>query len=1119
MTVENTNPIQHCTANGETTVFAISFAVEGKDNIKVTVNGSVVSVNDYIYDALTKAVVFNAAPEDGAEVVVERITSLERSINYQTYNNSFRPETLNYDLDRIWRVLQEQNIVDAEILARLKDEIDWRIAHDNQILSNINSEADQRRLIDERVRDEIAQEVEARRTLDLNYDTLAQVRDLQVFGALKDYLDTIIASTSPNVFGGVTAGIVFALDKKSVQTHLEDIYQKLVESRQALQAEEQRAINVEQALDEKINNEINRAIATEQLFQTQINTLGVGNKAYLTYAAMIADQANIPATSKVTVTNDVDSSKNGDYQFDGTSFTKSGYDVLTQAKNYVSNTCNAYIVGVAQTNINYTPVDRKLNFANTIWIVTGTERFALSTPQSVNLPLNTPYRLQININTKQIEAVTFTDLVSEGHLILGFITASNTTLKTLDFMYSVDGVNQDSLALAKKYVSDSGYGKAVPLANTNINFNSVDNVLEFKNTIFINTETANYQLVTPQSISITSDGLYRIEINTTTKLLRCVAYSNLREEGFVVLGFVRKTGKVLESNDFGKFTTDGKVESIEVKDSQKADLQSISVTIDILNKQFILSADSWVYPKEGRILAKAVSLSYDNAATLYYVLINKETKLIELFVSSTYLAPLNAGTHYLLFSFSSATAETYGYTGKVTVLGKTVEDNSAETNYSLALTTPNGINFDFQNNKIVISEALWIKYGKGRIQVPIGEIALDPLRNKGYKTILLVDPKTASLTAVSNAAPFNVPRDSIQIGAYLESTLSVWGLNYYSINGVSNIPPKKIRPVFGWSPQNIVEVKVEDSFTPTDTTHLGNITSSKVYAWYDALMAQHPDCITRTFLGNDASGTLPIYMYRFKPLMPRPQENSVINTNVKIPKVMLMTEHNEKTNQICLYVLMREIYKNWQASDALASMRHNMEFIVIPVGNPWGLDNGSRTNFNKVDINRNFPIGWQLLGVIGDPTYSGTEPLSEVETQYIYQTMVNEKPDIFFDAHSYGTWNNNGQSIWIPTLNDKTLTAVTAATLRIYAQYKRKYPWLVDTVYDFANISSDVVVGGGLSSKAAQSVGAIGGTYETSWNLKNEPTGLTGHTTAVNLATDLLGTCILQCLSVIIDSQ
>lgn len=379
MTVENTNPIQHFTANGETTVFAISFAVEGKDNIKVTVNGSVVSVNDYSYDALSKSVVFNAAPEDGAEVVVERVTSLDRSINYQTYDNSFRPETLNYDLDRIWRVLQEQNIVDAEVLARLIDEIEWRKEHDEQVLANINNEADQRRLVDERIRDEIdqeaeerhatdvlireeiAQEVQARRTLDLNYDTLAQVRDLQVFGALKDYLDTIIASTSPNVFGGVTAGIVFALDKKSVQTHLEDIYQKLVDERQALQAEEQRAINAEQALDQKIDAETDRAVAVENqikasvvtetnrattaegILQTQINTLGVGNKAYVTYADMVADKANIAAQSKVTVTNDSDVAKNGDYQFNGTSFTKSTYDPLTQSKNYIdSNSLTTY---------------------------------------------------------------------------------------------------------------------------------------------------------------------------------------------------------------------------------------------------------------------------------------------------------------------------------------------------------------------------------------------------------------------------------------------------------------------------------------------------------------------------------------------------------------------------------------------------------------------------------------------------------------------------------------------------------------------------------------------------------------------------------------------------------
>lgn len=352
MTVENTNPIQHFTANGQSKVFTVNFAVENKENLKVTVNGTTVSVNDYSYDASTKAVVFNTAPANGVEVVIERITSLERSINYQTYNNSFRPETLNYDLDRIWRVLQEQNIVDAEILARLKDEIDWRIAHDNQILSNINSEADQRRLIDERVRDEIAQEVEARRTLDLNYDTLAQVRDLQVFGALKDYLDTIIASTSPNVFGGVTAGIVFALDKKSVQTHLEDIYQKLLEDREEIETKADQSY-VDQKLSTKANKtdvyektevftklEVTNQVslkADKTYVNDALQALNNGSyKAYPTLGAANADIANIGLNTKVEVLNQTNGGSYYKATENATSLTKSPYDPLEAANTFTT---------------------------------------------------------------------------------------------------------------------------------------------------------------------------------------------------------------------------------------------------------------------------------------------------------------------------------------------------------------------------------------------------------------------------------------------------------------------------------------------------------------------------------------------------------------------------------------------------------------------------------------------------------------------------------------------------------------------------------------------------------------------------------------------------------------
>lgn len=102
----------------------------------------------------------------------------------------------------------------------------------------------------------------------------------------------------------------------------------------AIQQEVQRAQISEQEIATDLNNETVRATSVEQALQAQINTIAVGNKAYKTYAEMDADKANIPANSKVTVTNDPDSTKDGDWQWDGTNFTKSNYDPITQAKNY-----------------------------------------------------------------------------------------------------------------------------------------------------------------------------------------------------------------------------------------------------------------------------------------------------------------------------------------------------------------------------------------------------------------------------------------------------------------------------------------------------------------------------------------------------------------------------------------------------------------------------------------------------------------------------------------------------------------------------------------------------------------------------------------------------------------
>ncbi len=356
MSVPEQLPIVSYIANGTTTSFAITFVLHDDKYLLVTKNKELMPVGSYsIQDG---SVIFGTAPITGDEITLARDTQLDRETNFKSYDNSFRPESINWDLDKLWHVLQEQNLVDAKILARIKEEIEWRRTHDENIVLNIDDETDQRRIVDDRIREEIAQEVQARRTLDLNYDTLAQVRDLQVFGALKQYLDTILASTTPNIFGGITAGVVFALDKKSIQTHLEEILNKLEQDRIDIDLNAKKSY-VDEKLDLKANfvdvyhknqtyssTEVDRKISPKA-DQTYVDNALTGftngaAKFYPTLADANVDIANIQPTLPGSLVRDkieIGEIENGGtwYKdtFNATKLTKSPYDTLTITKEVI----------------------------------------------------------------------------------------------------------------------------------------------------------------------------------------------------------------------------------------------------------------------------------------------------------------------------------------------------------------------------------------------------------------------------------------------------------------------------------------------------------------------------------------------------------------------------------------------------------------------------------------------------------------------------------------------------------------------------------------------------------------------------------------------------------------
>lgn len=77
---------------------------------------------------------------NGDVIEVTRTTTAERSTNYATYNNSFRPEVLNKDIDRIWLRIQELGVADQLLqiyTERLHIEQKGYIDNQDQIIKNI----------------------------------------------------------------------------------------------------------------------------------------------------------------------------------------------------------------------------------------------------------------------------------------------------------------------------------------------------------------------------------------------------------------------------------------------------------------------------------------------------------------------------------------------------------------------------------------------------------------------------------------------------------------------------------------------------------------------------------------------------------------------------------------------------------------------------------------------------------------------------------------------------------------------------------------------------------------------------------------------------------------------
>lgn len=72
---------------------------------------------------------------------------------------------------------------------------------------------------------------------------------------------------------------------------------------------------------------------------------------------------------------------------------------------------------------------------------------------------------------------------------------------------------------------------------------------------------------------------------------------------------------------------------------------------------------------------------------------------------------------------------------------------------------------------------------------------------------------------------------------------------------------------------------------------------------------------------------------------------------------------------------------------------------VIPCLNPDGYALKTRTNANKIDINRNFPTkNW--VESEKNEFFGGNEPQSEIETKFVVEVIEALKPDLILTIHA-----------------------------------------------------------------------------------------------------------------------
>lgn len=201
---------------------------------------------------------------------------------------------------------------------------------------------------------------------------------------------------------------------------------------------------------------------------------------------------------------------------------------------------------------------------------------------------------------------------------------------------------------------------------------------------------------------------------------------------------------------------------------------------------------------------------------------------------------------------------------------------------------------------------------------------------------------------------------------------------------------------FGFSrvtgPMAYPKAKTDNVYIDSNKTAMLN----EFYSLYDGFGT----AFTKELIATDAVDGLPMYCYR------RPSGISQYGESYNLltaaadcdPTLILLSgiHGNERNSILGLYNFVKYILESDETY-----YRDNFNLVIVPCCNPYGINHNTRNNEHDVNINRNFPAGWE--DYIGTEP-KGDEPLSEPESAALAALVDQYKKNsgaLVIDCHDF----------------------------------------------------------------------------------------------------------------------